>query len=148
MEQIQTIAFKALSSTKSESRAEISVRNFKIETDEPLQLGGTDMSPNPVEYILAGVAGCLHILGYKVAKEQNITVSDLKIEVVGELNPAKLFGISDDERAGYQGIEINMIPTTDATEEQLTVWKETIVRRSPVLDNLFNNTPLQVKFTK
>lgn len=148
MEQIQTIVFKALSATKSESRAEIAIRNFKFETDEPLQLGGTDLAPNPVEYILAGLAGCLHILGYKIAKEQNITLSDLTIEVAGELNPAKLFGVSDKERAGYQGIEINMIPTTDATEEQLTAWKKTIVRRSPVLDNLLNNTPVQVKFTK
>ena len=34
---------------------------FKLVVDEPNDLGGTDEAANPVEYILAGLAGCINV---------------------------------------------------------------------------------------
>lgn len=143
--QIPTIDFTVASTTKSNSQSEISVRNFKVLVDEPSDLGGTDKAPNPVEYILCGLTGCIHILGFKVAQELNMELTDLQIRVTGQLNPMKLFGMPTEERAGYQKIAVELHPTTNADEATLEQWRTTMADRSPVLDNLLNETPVEMK---
>jgi len=142
--EIQKIEFAVQSETKSKSQSEISVRNFKVTVDEPEQLGGTDLAPNPVEYILCGLTGCVHILGYKVANEIGMDLKDLKIKIIGELNPEKLFGMKTENRAGYQGIKVVLEPTTDSNEDLLKQWLDIMAERSPVLDNLLNPTPVSI----
>ncbi len=143
--EVQTIDFNVELTTKSESQSEVQVRQFKVLIDEPSQLGGTDQAPNPVEYILCGLSGCMHILGFKVAKEMEMELTDLKINILGQLNPMKLFGMPTDDRAGYQGITIELHPVSNATPETLEQWKTIMAQRSPVLDNLINKTPVEVK---
>lgn len=142
--EIQKIDFIVQSESKSKSQSEISVRNFKVIVDEPAQLGGTDLAPNPVEYILCGLTGCVHILAYKVALEIGMELIDLKIRVKGELNPEKLFGMNTEDRAGYQDIQITLDPISDANENTIQKWLGIMAERSPVLDNLLNPTPVSI----
>lgn len=144
METVETIEFNVASSTQSGSQSVIKVRQFDVLVDEPSALGGTDEAPNPVEYVLCGLTGCMHIMGFKVAQELDMELSDLKIRVSGRLNPMKLFGMPTDERAGYQGITIELKPETNAEAEKLEQWKTMMTQRSPVLDNLMNTTPVHV----
>ena len=37
-------------------------RGFELVVDEPEMLGGEDSAANPVEYLLAGYAGCLNVV--------------------------------------------------------------------------------------
>lgn len=143
--QDQIIDFNVASTTKSNSVAEIKVRQFNVLIDEPSQLGGTDQAPNPVEYILTGLAGCIHILGFKVAQELEMELTDLKINITGQLNPMKLFGMPTEDRAGYQGISISLQPETNADAQTMEQWKSIMAERSPVLDNLSRETPVEVK---
>ena len=53
--------------------------------DEPPGLGGTDTAPNPVEQILAALGSCL-VIGYAAnASAAGIEITDLKIEVEGDV---------------------------------------------------------------
>ena len=123
-------------------------RNFQLVIDEPENLGGTDENANPVEYILAGLAGCLNVVGHLVAKELGFTIDKLKIEVEGNINPDKLFGISDTERAGFKAITLKLIPETNASIETLVSWLKIVQERCPVKDNLLNVTPINIKVEK
>jgi len=40
------------------------VGDFEIIVDEPSELGGTNEGPNPGEYLLIALAGCLSITGH------------------------------------------------------------------------------------
>jgi uncharacterized OsmC-like protein len=123
-------------------------RGFTLIVDEPKDLGGTNEDANPVEYILAGLAGCLNVVGHLVAKELGFTLKNLKIEVNGSLNPNKLFGTSDEERAGFKEINLELIPETDADIETLATWLKIVEERCRVKDNLTNKTPVKVSVTK
>ena len=72
-----------------------------------------------------------------------IKLSGLKIQVEGNLNPARLFGKSDDERAGFKQINVQFLPETDASQEEIENWIATIKNRCPINDNLANPTPLK-----
>ena len=123
-------------------------RQFKLIIDEPEGLGGTDEGANPVEYILAGLAGCLNVVGHIVAKELGFTIDKLKIEVVGNINPDRLFGVSDNERAGFKKIDLKLIPETDAPVEILVKWLKIVQKRCPIKDNLMNITPIGISLEK
>ena len=115
-------------------------KQFQLTIDEPEALGGTDEGPSPVEYILAGLAGCLNVVGHLVAKELGFTIDTLKIEVTGNLNPDRLLGASNSERAGFKKIDLKLIPETDASIEVLVEWLKIVQERCPVKDNLMNTT--------
>ncbi len=123
-------------------------RQFTLVVDEPETLGGTDEDANPVEYILAGFAGCANVIGHVVAKELGFTIKNLRIEVSGELNPERFLGSSYKERAGFKSINLNLIPDTDAPIETLTEWLQIVEERCPVKDNLQNKTPVRVAVEK
>ena len=123
-------------------------RQFKLVIDEPETLNGTDEGANPVEYILAGFAGCVNVVGHLVAKELGFKIEKLNIEVSGDINPDKFLGISNNERAGFKNIELKLVPETTASIETLVKWLEIVEARCPVRDNLSNNTPVKISVQK
>lgn len=139
------VTFSVQSKSESPTRTEIETRGFKLIVDEPTELGGTNQAPNPVEYILAGYAGCLNVVAHITAKELNIDLKDLQISIEGDLNPARLFGTSFEERAGYQNIIVKLKTSNHIDEPTKLKWLGEIENRCPVNDNLSNVTP--VKFS-
>lgn len=123
----------------------VKARNFQLIVDEPPELGGNDEGANPVEFVLAGLAGCLNVMGHLVAGEMGISLRGLRIDIMGELNPEKLFGKPTTDRAGYKTIEAVVKPDCDADKATLEKWLETVESRCPVSDNLANTTPVSIK---
>ncbi|OBX23899.1 MULTISPECIES: OsmC family protein [Bizionia] len=142
------LIFKVQGESASPAKFIATTRNFKLVIDEPEDLGGTDENANPVEYILAGLAGCVNVVGHLVAKELGFTINTLKIEVEGNINPNKLFGRSNDERAGFKEISLKLIPETEASIETLVAWLKIVQERCPVKDNLLNATPVSLEVEK
>lgn len=132
--------------TKSETKIVAKTEaGFEVIIDEPKEQGGTNDGPNPVEYVLSALAGCLNIVGHLVAKEMDFKLKDLEIEINGQLDPSKFLGHSDQGRAGYQQIEVELKPEADADQETLAKWLTAVEERCPVSDNLSNQTPVEIK---
>jgi uncharacterized OsmC-like protein len=135
---------KVKATKENPTKTVVKARNFEMIIDEPANLGGTDHGANPVEYVLAALSGCLNVVGHVVAKEMGFEIKSLEIELDGELNPARFMGKSDEERAGFQAINVKMKPETDADESTLKSWIEKVESRCPVSDNLANPTPVKI----
>lgn len=138
------LKIKINAQSESPARTNVKARNFEIIVDEPQELGGTNQAANPVEYVLAAFAGCLNVMGHIVAKEMDIELKGLKIDIEGSLNPDKLFGKSDKERAGYKEIIITLKPDCKADQDTLDKWAHEVEARCPVSDNIQNITPVKV----
>jgi uncharacterized OsmC-like protein len=136
------LKFSVQSKSQTPARTEIETRGFKLVVDEPTELGGSNLAPNPVEYILAGYAGCINVVAHITAKELNIDFRDLQIDIEGDLNPARLFGQPQSERAGYQQINVSLKTGNHLDEEVKQRWLQEIEYRCPVNDNLRNATPV------
>jgi uncharacterized OsmC-like protein len=117
-------------------------RNFELIVDEPAILGGEDSAANPVEYLLAGYAGCLNVVFGIVAKELAIEIQSLKINIDGDINPEKFLGISNDERAGFKSLNVGISLTTNSNKEKEELLVQTVKSRCPINDNLSNPTPI------
>ncbi|MDX9769436.1 MAG: OsmC family protein [Tenuifilaceae bacterium] len=139
------LKFRIQAQRASAAKTIVKARNFEIIVDEPEELGGTNTAANPVEYVLAAFAGCLNVMGHLIANEMGFELKDLKIDISGDLNPAKLFGKSDEDRAGYKNIVVKMIPTCNADKVTLEKWLHAVESRCPVSDNIQNITPVAVE---
>jgi len=100
------LIFSVKGQSKSATKFTAQARQFSLTIDEPEALGGRDESANPVEYILAGLAGCLNVVGHLVAKELDLELKHLDIEVSGNINPNRFLGLSEQERAGFKSITV------------------------------------------
>ncbi|WP_293256063.1 OsmC family protein [Palaeococcus sp. (in: euryarchaeotes)] len=135
------ITGKSLSDTKLLAK----VRNFEMIVDEPAEIGGTDEGPNPVEYILVALAGCLNVTIKGIASEKGINIRSLEFALEGRLNPEKFQGISKKERAGYKEIKATVYIESDTTKEKLEELLKEVEERCPVTDNLKNTTPVKIE---
>ncbi len=139
------LSFNAKARSESNTKTIVETDCFKMTIDEPAGLGGTNEGANPVQYLLAALAGCLNVMGHIVANEMGFELRCLDIHLDGDLDPAKLFGKSNEKRAGYSEIRVTLKPDTDADENTLVEWLAIVEDRCPVSDNLKNPTPVIIK---
>jgi len=138
------LRFRVSAQAENPTKTSVKARNFHLVIDEPPDLGGTDTGANPVEYVIAALSGCLNVMGHLVAGEMGLDLKGLKIDVVGELNPAGLFGKETEDRVGYKNIKVTLRPDCDADADVLSEWARKVEARCPVSDNLANPTPLHI----
>jgi len=55
------LSFEATAVSTSETGLTVTARDFQFVVDEPQSLGGGDLGPNPVEYVLGALLGCLNV---------------------------------------------------------------------------------------
>lgn len=137
--------FRVMAHSESPTKTVIKARKFQIIVDEPKELGGTDGGANPVEYVLAAFAGCLNVVSHMVAKEMGFELRGIEIDIVGDLDPSRLFGMDVPTRAGYKQITVKLKPDCDVDKETLTKWMHTVDSRCPVSDNIQNATPVKIQ---
>ena len=142
------IKFRVKAKSENATKPIVKARQFEIIIDEPADLGGTDSGPNPVEFVLSAFAGCLNVMAHVVAKEMQFELRGVEIDLSGDLNPARLFGLSYDDRAGYKQIVVRIKPDCDADDATLAKWAGAIENRCPVSDNLQHPTPVKIEVRK
>ncbi len=132
---------------QSESATKINLRagRFSMIIDEPAPMGGTDEGPTPVQVLLMSLAGCLSITGHAVAQQRGLKLNDMKIKIEGAMNPCAFMGISFDERAGFQEINVTIDADFDgASQEEQEAWLEETEKRCPVTDNIKDSTRIKL----
>jgi len=141
------VSFSVDAESESPTHTVVEARDFEFSIDEPEHLGGSNEGPNPVEYLLGALAGCLNVIGHSVADEMDMEIDGIEVEIEGDLDPAKFQGEAEDPRAGYQDVRADLTVETDADGDALDAWLETVEERCPVSDNIGNATPLSMDVT-
>ncbi|GAF39215.1 hypothetical protein FC83_GL000165 [Agrilactobacillus composti DSM 18527 = JCM 14202] len=59
--------------------------NHEYLTDEPIASRGTDLAPNPVQYLLGSLGSCLAITVKGQAGKRHIEIQDFEVTVSGNL---------------------------------------------------------------
>ena len=118
---------------------------FEFLIDEPESFGGQDKAPSPVAYLLGAVCGCVVAIGTQASREMGITIRNLNTRVDGTIDSSAFFGISFDQRSGFSEIIITLEVDSDADPKRLSLWKQAVLERCPVIDNLINETRVIIR---
>jgi uncharacterized OsmC-like protein len=117
---------------------------YVLENDEPDVLTGKDEAPNPVEFVLHGLAGCVTTTLVAHAASRGIEIESVSSELEGDIDVRGFLGISEDVPKGYSEIRVNMKVKSDAPREKL----EELARYSPVLNTLIRPVNVVLKVEK
>lgn len=121
-------------------RMEVTAGNHTLVIDQPVPGGGTDSGPNPLEYFLVSLAGCIGAIGRIIANQRKMDVKGFRVDVDGELNTDNLLGISSEQRAGFSSITVSVHIDSEMTEEEKTAYLKEIDSRCPISDNICNSS--------
>ncbi|MCO5247588.1 MAG: OsmC family protein [Chitinophagales bacterium] len=115
-----------------------SIGQHQFNFDEPAVLGGTDLAPNPVEYLLATLGTCQTIVYRILALGHKIPFEDLQVKLKGHLDLRGFLAIDSNVRPGFNKVEAETIVKTEEDEEKVNRLYDTVKRYCPVLDILSN----------
>lgn len=143
-----SIAFKVRSTWKGQARSEAVVesyrlggrevrREFRIAADEPLELDGSDIAPNPQELLMAALNACM-IVGYAaMAAVKGVSLDRVEIETEGALDLRGFLGLDPSVPAGYEKLRVKVRLSGNGSSEQFRDIHAAVQATSP---NLFNLT--------
>lgn len=110
-------------------------QKFVLQNDEGYVLLGNDDAPNPVEFILHGLAGCITTTTVYHAAAHGITIEELETTLEGSLDLQGLLQTDPAVDCGYERITVSMKIKSNATDEQTDMLKR-FYKYSPVFDTL------------
>lgn len=138
------VSFGVSARSQHPTRLEVSAGEHRLVVDEPVKLGGTNEGPNPLEYMLAGLAGCINATGHLVAKELGFEIQGLSMDIRGELNPARYMGRPTEDRSGFTLVKVEVRLEADVSDDTRQDWIESVESRCPVSDTLGAGTSMEV----
>jgi uncharacterized OsmC-like protein len=113
-------------------------RNFTLTIDEPEELGGTNMGPNPQEILLAGVNSCILTTFVEFCSMEGIKLEKVEISSTGSLDVRGMLKLDESVNAGYQDLRWTLKVKGDATPEQFQQVYEATILSSPNFWNMAN----------
>jgi len=117
---------------------------FELVNDEPPVLLSGDKAPNPVEYVLHALAGCLTTSLVYHAAARGIAVRGVTTRFEGDLDLHGFLGMKDDVRRGFEAIRVVFDIDADADTEKKQELIAMAQRYSPVFDIVSNGVPVAV----
>lgn len=112
---------------------------FRMKADEPPVLLGEDTGANPVEFVLAGLSGCMTTtLAYHAAARGH-EIESISSQYEGDVDLRGLLDLDPKVRPGYRQIRVKLRVKGDIDEKTV----RELVQKSPVFDTLRN--PVEIK---
>jgi uncharacterized OsmC-like protein len=121
---------------------------FELDADEPPLLLGEDRGPNPVEYLLTALAGCVTSAIVYHAAAKGIKLNSVESRLEGDIDLRGFLGLSDDVHRGYEQIRMYFKIDADAPAEKLEEIVKLGPTYSPVYDTITRAVPVIVKLEK
>jgi len=116
--------------------------------DEPQILLGNDNGANPVEYLLAGLAGCITTSLVAYASARGVKIDSIESTLEGDIDLQGLLQTDKNVNPGYQGINISFKIESDAPDETLQELIELAKSVSPVANTVSRPTPVNISLKR
>ena len=121
---------------------------FELDEDEHHVLLGEDLGPNPVEYLLTALSGCLTSAMVYHAAAKGITIRGVESRLEGDIDLRGFLGLSPDVKVGYENIRVYFKVDADVSEKEKEELIEMAKKYSPVYNTVFHATPVTVQLDK
>jgi uncharacterized OsmC-like protein len=137
------VTLRAKTVTEGQFRNLTFIRDLApVVIDEPPHLLGENTAPNPSESVLAALGACLAV-GYMAnASQRGIALSEITIEIEGDIDVSAVWGLGDTYEgkvAGFTAVRVKAHLVGNASREELAEIIEWANKWSPVANTLRNN---------
>lgn len=119
-------------------------RNFVVLSDEPSEFGVSDAAPAPAEQLIGAVAGCVTATTNAYASLNDVEITDLRVDVDGEINLQGMFALRDDVNIGIKNIHIKTSISGNASISKLREMAEMGYKYSPIRNTVSHSVPVDL----
>jgi uncharacterized OsmC-like protein len=117
---------------------------FVIDNAEPSLIAGHDEAPNPVEYLLHALVGCLTTTFVYHAAMQGVRVRAIESQVEGQVDLRSFLGVREDVPGGFEAVSVRFRVSADCPDDELASLMDAARRRSPVANFVVRAVPTSV----
>ncbi|MGK0386204.1 MAG: putative OsmC-like protein [Patiriisocius sp.] len=134
MENTHVETFKAEAQGKGWP-TQISITNteWTLHTDEPVEDGGSNTGPNPMQLFIASLAGCQNEQAQVVAEELSLSITQIDINVEIDLDLSGFMGTADHSNGSYKHVRLEAVVKGEVTNEQIKTLGQRVDNRCPIL---------------
>lgn len=118
---------------------------FTVVNGEPPLLLGHNEGPNPGEYLLHALAGCVTTTTVLHAAARGIHVKSISTDLSGNVDLQGLLDLDPSVAPGFQQITLKMDIEADCADETLDELLEFVYGHSPVCDTLRRPVPVTIE---
>jgi len=134
MENLHLETFKAQAQGKGwPTTVAITNTEWTLKTDEPIEDGGSNTGPNPMQLFIASLAGCQNEQAQVVAEELALDISQIDIKAEIDLDLSGFMGMSDHSNGSYKSVRLEASVTGDLSDEQVKTLGQKVDDRCPIL---------------
>jgi putative redox protein len=108
---------------------------WELQVDEPVEDGGGNSGPNPMQTFAASLAGCQNEQAQVVAGEMGLVADHIELTIEIELNLDGFMGATDDSEGCFQRVHLNAV-VHGVEAAQAATLGERVDRRCPILSLL------------
>ncbi|HEY8346310.1 MAG TPA: OsmC family protein [Symbiobacteriaceae bacterium] len=127
----QLVTVRARGTWESKVKTALKVRNFPpFYSDEPQALGGDDTGPNPMEYVMAALNGCVSVMIHMIAQEMNFQYEAAEFLADGVLDVRGLMGVPG-VQPHFLEVRQTVRIKTNEPRERLEELKQKVESRCP-----------------
>jgi len=134
MENTHVETFKAEAQGKGwPTKVTITDTEWTLNVDEPIEDGGSNTGPNPMQLFIASLASCQNEQAQVVAEELSMNITQIDIKVDLDLDLSGFMGMSDNSNGSYKNVHLEALVTGEVTDEQVKVLGQKVDDRCPIL---------------
>lgn len=115
------------------TKVDIIGTEWKIQLDEPVEDGGLNSGPNPMQYFIASLAGCQNEQAQVVAEELSLNIEQIDIKAEIDLDLSGFMGMSNHSNSSYKSVRLKATVRGEATDEQIKNLGQKVDARCPIL---------------
>jgi uncharacterized OsmC-like protein len=118
---------------------------FKLVAGEPPVLLGQNEGPNPGEYLLHAIAGCITTTTVLHAAARGIRIESMSSEVSGDVDLQGLLDFDKSVPAGFRQITVRVKIEADCSDAELDELLAFVRTHSPVADTVSRPVPVTLE---
>lgn len=110
-------------------------RSFTLRTDEPQELAGSGVNPNPQEMLLSAINSCMMVGYVALASLMGIEIVSIEIQSEGTLDLRGFLNLDQAINPGYDDLHYTVRIRGNGTREQFEQIHDLVRRTSPNYSN-------------
>jgi len=107
--------------------------DWSIQADEPVEDGGSNSGPNPMQYFATSLAACQNEQAQVVAEELSLTIEKIDISLEIDLDLAGFMGMAEHSNGSYKEVRLKAIVSGGISKEQAEELGSKVDQRCPIL---------------
>lgn len=116
---------------------------FSITLEPTAETPSENSTMNPMEAVLCALGGCEAFISMNYAKNNNIQLKDVYVEIEGNLDSDGV--IEKNIKPGFSDIKCKIYLDTDANDEQVNALTNFVNSKAPVVDTIKNPVKVDIQ---